>query len=63
VDPLRPPASLLCKLGSLLVHAEEASSESGHALDWEALESVRTDPEVVVWLAAMQKLALIPLKR
>lgn len=62
-DPMRPSASLLCKLGSMIVHTEEARSAEGHAADVLALASLRSDPEVQVWLAQMQTLALVPVRR
>ena len=62
-DPLTPNAGLLCKLGSIAVHADESMSDEGHAFDKTALEGLIADPEVVEWLAEMDKLALIPKKR
>ena len=62
-DPLKPDAGLLCKLGSIAVHADESMSDEGHAFDKTALEGLIADPEVVEWLAEMDKLALIPKKR
>lgn len=62
-NPLKPSPSLLSKLGSILVHAEELTSEKGHVLDHYALKSLTDDPEVKDWLAQMQAAALLPLKR
>lgn len=62
-DPLRPSAGVLCKIGSVVVHADEMLSAKGHAFDAEALKSLLRDPELVEWLKAMDKLALIPKKR
>lgn len=61
--PLTPPLSLLCKLGSIAVHAEETISEEGHDLDMAALRALLADSEVVEWLGAMNAAALLPLKR
>ena len=63
MDPLKPDAGLLCKLGSIVVHADEMLSKKGHALDRRALESVLGDEDVQAWLAAMDKLALLPKRR
>jgi len=61
--PLSPPASLLCKLGSIAVHAEEILSPGGHAADRFALQALFNDPEVKEWLKQMDSLAMIPRKR
>lgn len=61
--PLRPAATLLCKLGSAIVHFEELHSPDGHAFDQRALDSLMADAEVCEWIAAMQGLALLPVKR
>ena len=60
-DPLKPPLSLLCKLASIAVHADEMMSPKGHAFDAEALKSVVLDPEVRTWLMEMG--AFVPVKR
>lgn len=60
---LQPDASLLCKLGSLAVHVEEALSTTGHALDVSACKGIIADPEVRYWLSGMDELALLPVKR
>lgn len=62
-DPLAPSASLLCKLASVIVHADEAAGEKGHEFDIDALRSALKDQEVSDWIDAMAKLALVPLKR
>lgn len=58
-----PHTSLLVKLGSIAVHAEEAISEKGHHFDISALKSLLNDHEVKQWLSEMDALALIPKKR
>lgn len=62
-NPLTPPVSLLCKLGSIATHAEEAMSPGAHGFDLIAMKSAIADPEVQRWLGAMGALSLIPLKR
>ena len=62
-SPLEPSPSLLCKLGSIAVHAEEMLSPIGHAFDKSALESLLQDVEVQLWLKRMDFLALLPKKR
>lgn len=62
-DLAHPPMSLLCKLASIAVHAEEYHSPHGHPLDLDALKSNLADPEVQQWIAAMGAASLIPLKR
>jgi hypothetical protein len=60
---LSPPPSLLCKLASIAVHADEYLSPDGHPFDRDALVSALTDPEVVEWVAAMSAAAMAPRKR
>lgn len=62
-DPLNPQPSLLVKLGSIAVHAEEYLSPKGHDFDRVALDQLLADPEVQVWRAQMDKLAMLPRKR
>ena len=59
----QPPLTLLVKLGSIAVHAQEHLGPKGHAFDKAALETLLADEEVLAWLAAMDKLALVPKKR
>ena len=58
-----PSRTLLIKLGSIAVHAEEMLSEKGHYFDVEVLKTLLNDSDVKVWLAEMNKLALLPKKR
>lgn len=58
-----PPMSLLCKLGSIAVHADELTSPHGHQFDRDAIRSLLDDPEVASWLAEMDGAALLPKKR
>jgi|CXWL01.1.fsa_nt_gi hypothetical protein len=55
------PLALLCKLGSIAVHIEEALSIKGHPFDIEALKVLIHDPDVQAWLKAMGP--LVPRKR
>ena len=61
-DPLKPSPALLCKLGSILVHAEELLSPSGHPFDQQAMRTA-WDADVEQWMKAMRKLAFLPMKR
>jgi len=66
---MNPSAQLLVKLGSLIVHQEEMADSLAnkdlHAADFDAsaVKACREDPEVVEWLAEMNKMALLPVKR
>lgn len=62
-NALTPGASLLCKLGSIAVHADELLSPLGHQYDRVALEGLLKDPEVVEWIAEMDRLVMLPKKR
>ena len=59
----RLSTSLMCKLGSIAVHVDEALSQQGHPFDWSACRALLEDPEVVAWLKQMDSLAMIPKKR
>lgn len=60
-DPLKPSLTLLCKLGSALVHTEELLSPKGHVLDKTALDNLLKDPEVQAWVKGMG--VYLPVKR
>lgn len=60
---LKPATSLLCKLGSIAVHADEMMRNDGHELDRVAITSLLDDPEVKAWIADMTSAALLPVKR
>lgn len=62
-DVLNPSPALLCKLGSIVVHADELLSPKGHPFDKEALLSLFQDDEVNQWIDGMRTLAMIPEKR
>ena len=64
VDVFAPPLSLLCKLGSIVVHVEEgARARMAHAYDWAAIRSLLADREVQGWIEGMRNKALVPVKR
>lgn len=63
MDALKPSVALLCKLGSVIVHADELLSPTGHRFDRDAMKTVLLDPEVQEWLTAMGKMAMLPVKR
>jgi len=62
-DPLRPSASVLVKLGSIAVHAEEMLGPNGHHFDVGTLQTMLNDPELDAWRDEMSALALLPVKR
>ena len=62
-SPLVPGVTLLIKLGSIIVHVQELMSPTGHIVDKHALDTLWSDPEVVAWIAAMDKMAFLPKKR
>jgi hypothetical protein len=62
-NPLAPSPQLLCKLGSVIVHAEELASPDGHDFDAVALKQLMGDAQVKEWLADMRSMAMIPEKR
>jgi len=63
IDLAAPPLSLLVKLGSIAVHAEEFFSPKSHECDKVALEVLLRDKEVQQWIKKMTKAAILPLKR
>ena len=62
-DPLKPSATLLIKLGSMVVHYEEMLSRKGHDFDKHALDTLTNDEEVREWFSTMNKMAFLPVKR
>jgi hypothetical protein len=62
-NPLKPNSSLLCKLGSIVVHSQEKDSITGHPFDAVALRELYDDSEVVEWLTDMQKMGMLPVRR
>lgn len=64
MTPLQPSATLLVKLGSMVRHAEEMlDPEKGHEFDLSTFRVLLNDPEIMDWFEAMDKLALLPVKR
>lgn len=59
----QPNLGLLAKLGSIAVHADEFMSPKGHPFDRDALRSLLSDQEVKNFLSALNKMALLPVKR
>ena len=62
-NPLSPSPALLAKLGSIIVHYEEFLSPTGHGFDQAAFRVLVEDAEVMEWMKAMRKIALIPEER
>ncbi len=60
---LDPASTLLIKLGSIAIHAQEMLSPNGHVFDKIALETLLQDLEVMIWLKEMDKMAFLPKKR
>jgi hypothetical protein len=60
---LKPSVTLLVKLGSIAVHADEMLSADGHDFDRIALQGLIADPEVVAWIKQMDAAAMVPKKR
>lgn len=63
MDALKPSPGLLCKLASVIVHADEMTSPHGHEFDKVAFNSALNDPEVKEWIDTMTKMAMAPVKR
>jgi hypothetical protein len=63
IDPLKPSLTVLVKLGSIVVHAEEIISPNRHQFDISAMQTLLDDPEIKEWIAAMDKKAFLPRKR
>jgi hypothetical protein len=62
-EPLKPSASLLCKLASIAVHSDEMLSPNGHEFDRGALLGVLGDAEIKEWITSMTKMGMAPVKR
>jgi hypothetical protein len=63
MDALKPTPGLLCKIVSVIVHADELREPGAHEFDKVALEKVLDDPEVKEWVEAMTKAGFAPIKR
>lgn len=63
-DPLETMTpALLCKLASIVVHADELTSPSGHEFDAGALRALIGDGEVAEFIKTMSDMGLAPVKR
>lgn len=58
-----PSLSLLVKLGSIVVHADEFTGRNGYEYDLVAMRQGLVDPEVTEWLEEMQRRGFLPVKR
>jgi hypothetical protein len=58
-----PSIALQCKLGSLLVHVEEANSPGSYHIDFTVIQSLMSDPEIVAWMEELRKNGFLPVKR
>ena len=59
----KPSISLLSKLGSALVHADEYLGSDGHNFDLLEFRDLLKDAEVQTWLIQGTKSGLLPIKR
>lgn len=62
-DMMKPSAALLVKLGSIIVHFDEATAPGGHAYDIQAAHQLLADEEVAEWMKQMGAAAMLPVKR
>ena len=62
-EALNPNSSVLCKIGSIIVHIDEGLSSKGHPFDLVAIRALINDSEVRRWLVAMDNNCLLPLRR
>lgn len=62
-DVKNPSLTVLVLLGSLAVHVEEYLSPDGNPVDRNAIETILLNPELKEYLEAMNKMALLPVKR
>lgn len=62
-ETIRMDMPTMAKVGSIIVHLEEARGAGGHPFDWTAADQLLADPEVQKWLGAMRKASLLPAKR
>lgn len=62
-DMLKPPVLVLIKIGSALVHFDEATGPGGHEFDLHTARQLLADPDVKQWLEQMTNAAMLPVKR
>lgn len=53
LNPLAPSPRLLCKLGSIIVHADEYLGPNGHHFDVTTMRALLNGPEVKLWLTVL----------
>lgn len=63
LNVMAPQVSLLCKIGSILVHFDEWCGDDGRNIDLQTARGLMADREVQEWLTGMDKLAMLPVKR
>lgn len=63
IDLPHPSLSVLIKLASLAVHADEMLAPGGHDLDREAIRGLLADTELRTYLAHPALRVYLPLKR
>lgn len=56
------PLSLIVKLASIVVHAQEATSATASHFDLSTISGLASDPEVAAWLDTIDP-AFLPEKR
>lgn len=60
---LEPTTTLLVKLASVVVHADELTGPGGRGVDFDVLRQCLEDDDVVEWVRAMTADGLAPVKR
>lgn len=60
---MQPSPALLVKLGSIIVHFDEATEPGAHAYDLTTARQLLADPEVADWMKQMRAAAMLPVKR
>lgn len=63
IDIDKLPMTLMIKLGSLIVHHEEAASHKGHHFDLDVIGTLRNDPDVVELMDRLDSMGMLPVKR
>lgn len=56
-------SALAVKFGSIARHVDEYLNGLGHEADIAAIKGLLDDPEVAAWMAVLDGLALLPVKR
>lgn len=60
---MKPSPALLCTLGSIVCHVQEGLGPAGRPVDLDATRALIDSPEVIAWLAEMDKHGLLPVRR